>query len=188
MLELLASDYRIIVQNVLAFVLIAVAFVWGGGPERAVAATWLIVFEIAGRIRRALLDGGAQLSDVDIYIASADVVAGICWIGIALYANRNYTMWIAAMQVLAISAHVARGLAEAISPIGYVIMVVAPGWFQLFFLAGGLILHIRRKRRLGPYRDWRIIRSPAERRALGELKSWISPWVPKRFSTGRSER
>lgn len=155
MLQLLLSDYRIIAQDVFAFSLIVSAFVWGGGPERAAAATWLVVFEIGGRLNDSLFGDELQLADIDLYWASADLVAGVCWIAIALYANRNYTLWIAAMQVLAMAAHLSRGLVEAISPIAYVAMVVAPGWCQLFFLAGGLVFHIRRKRKFGPYRDWR---------------------------------
>lgn len=155
MLELLASEYRLVAQNLLAFSLIVIAFIWGGGPERAVAATWLIVFEIIGRIRRLLVED-LQLADVDFYLATADLVAGACWITIALYANRNYTLWIAGLQILAMLAHFARGIAESISPIGYLTMVVAPGWFQLFFLGGGLIFHLRRVRRFGSYRDWRV--------------------------------
>lgn len=154
MFEILAWEYRLIAQDVLSFSLIIVAFLWGGGPERAVAATWLIVFEIMGRVRRAFA-GDLQLVDVDVFLASADLVAGACWITIALFANRNYTLWIAGLQILAMLAHIARGVAETISPVGYITMVVAPGWFQLFFLTGGLIFHIRRVRRYGAYRDWR---------------------------------
>nr|WP_298895007.1 hypothetical protein [uncultured Altererythrobacter sp.] len=182
MLELFASEYRLIAQNVLAFGLIVGAFLWGGGPERAVAATWLIAFEIASRIRRSLV-GEVQLADVDVYLASADLVAGICWIAIALYANRNYTLWIAGLQVLAMSAHVARGIAEAVSPIAYFTMVAAPGWFQLFFLAGGLVAHVRRKRRFGKYRDWRFSRNAAEPAKPKGIDQWIVS-IAKRGSNG----
>ncbi len=159
MLELLASDYRSDIQDVLAFVLILVAFIWGGWPERAVAATWLICFEVAVRVKSYFWEDSRQLLEVDVFLASTDIVAGVFWIGIALYANRNYTLWIAAMQILAMSAHVARGLAESISPIGYTVMVVAPGWFQLIFLGIGLTRHILRKRKYGPYRDWRTVKN-----------------------------
>lgn len=160
MLELLASEYRILAQDILAFTLCISAFIWGGGPERAVAATWLVVFEIAGRVYRLVADTGFKLTDVDLFLATTDGIAGIIWIVVALYANRNYTLWIAGMQVLAMTAHLARGLAETISPIAYITMVVAPGWFQLIFLAIGLIRHISRKRRFGEYRDWRLVMPP----------------------------
>ncbi len=158
-LELLASEYRIIVQNILAFTLIFAAFVWGSAPERAVAATWLVCFELGDWARDAYRDNAVQLLQVDYLLAAGDFVAGFCWVMIALYANRNYTLWIAGMQVLAMSAHLARGLVESISPIGYLVMVVAPGWFQLFILGIGLTRHILRKRKYGPYRDWRAVKN-----------------------------
>lgn len=156
MLELLASDYRILAQDILAVTLVVAAFIWGGGPERAVAATWLFVFEIPEWINQLVSAEGHQLADVDYFLASLDLLAGVSWIAIALCANRTYPLWIAGMQLLAMTAHVARGLADAISPVAYITMVIAPGWFQLFFLAGGVICHIFRKRKYGAYRDWRI--------------------------------
>ncbi len=160
MLQLFASEYRIIVQDILSFALIIAAFAWGGGPERAVAATWLVAFEIAGRLRNYFVGETRQLLEIDPFLAGSDLVAGICWIGIALYANRNYTLWIAGLQILAMAAHVARGLTDAITPLAYIVMVVAPGWFQLILLGIGISRHIMRKRKFGEYRDWRIIRRP----------------------------
>lgn len=157
MLELLASEYRILAQDILALTLCLLALIWGGGPERAVAATWLIVFELANWIHEWVLGLGIRLTDVDVFLAAMDAIAGVLWITIALYANRNYTLWIAGMQLLAMTAHLARGLVEAVSPIAYLVMVVAPGWFQLVLLGVGLTRHVLRKRKYGPYRDWRIV-------------------------------
>lgn len=161
MTELLLSDSRALVQDILAWTICIAALVWGGAPERAVASVWLVFFE--------LLPGGYALATgsnlrpegVDPFFAIVDLAAVISWIAIALYANRNYTLWIAAMQVLAMTAHLARGLVEAISPVAYVTMVAVPGWFQLLLLAAGLGRHIVRKRRFGEYRDWRVGRGPA---------------------------
>lgn len=178
MLQILASENRIIAQDALAFILCLAALFWGGGPERAVAATWFFIFEIAGRAYRAIWGASIQLVGVDYFLASSDILAGIIWILIALYANRTYVLWIAGLQMLAIMAHLARGLAESISPIGYGVMVVAPGWFQLFLLAGGLIGHVRRKRKYGPYRDWRIVSNPRERLVLGEISARLRPFLP----------
>ena len=156
MLELIFSEYRPFAQDILTVLVCIGAFVWGGAPERIVAATWLLVFEFPGRIYRAFVSDGLQLADIDAFLATTDVVAGIVWIAVALYANRNYTLFIAGMQVLAMTAHVARGLADAISPVAYMTMVVAPGWFQLIFLGFGVIFHARRKKKYGEYRDWRV--------------------------------
>jgi len=158
MFDSLVWEFRPYFQDVLSFTLIALAFIWGGGPERAVAAVWLVVFEGFGRLSDYLWGSERQLEGVDMPIAAEDMIAGILWVAIALYANRNYTLWIAGLQLLAMIAHMARALAETISPIAYVTMVVAPGWMQLFLLAIGLTRHIQRKRKYGPYRDWRITR------------------------------
>lgn len=174
MLELILSGDRATIQNGLVIVFCGAALIWGGAPERAVAATWLIVFEVARGVYELTSDqtNRMQVLEVDIFGATSDVVAGIGFIGIALYANRNYPLWIAAMQVLAIMAHLVRGLSDIISPIAYLTMVIAPGWLQLAFLAIGLGRHIQRKRRYGAYRDWRIVRNPvgaaAGHRLLGE--------------------
>lgn len=160
MLELFFSDYRPYAQDVIAWLVCCSALIWGGTPERIVAATWLILFEI-GTVAHGMIFGEArQLETIDWYFASIDLLAGAIWLGVALYANRNYPLWIAAMQILAVVAHLSRGLTEVITPIAYAVMVIAPGWFQLIFLAIGLIRHVRRKREYGDYRDWRIIRHP----------------------------
>ncbi len=155
-IDLITWDSRVAVQQYLSWVLIIAALIWGSGPERAVAATWLICFKFTDFLRDNLFEDARQLVDVDVYWAISDLTAGVAWTLIALFANRNYTLGIAGLQVLAMTAHLARGVAEAISPIGYVFMVAAPGWFQLILLAIGLARHRLRVREHGEYRDWRI--------------------------------
>ncbi|KWV91877.1 hypothetical protein [Erythrobacter sp. YT30] len=158
MLELVFSDYRPFIQDAVAIILIVAALIWGGGPERIFALTWLVFFELLDLLYQATGGGFFQSGDIEFYIAATDLFAGLIWITCALFANRNYMLWIAAMQLLAMTAHVARGLVEAISPIAYAVMVIAPGWLQLLFFGIGLARHIQRKRKYGPYRDWRISR------------------------------
>ena len=188
MLEILASDFRGDLQDILVLVLCLAAFLWGGGPERAAAATWLFVFEIPGAIYRNVLNLESKLTVVDTYSAITDGVAAICWIAIALYANRNYTLWIAAMQVLAVTAHLARGLVEAVLPIAYLVMVVAPGWFQLFFLGIGITRHILRKRKYGPYRDWRVSRNWPSRIANNPFREQVVRFLGYDFFAKKGER
>ncbi|KPP89483.1 hypothetical protein [Erythrobacter sp. HL-111] len=189
MLEPLFSDHRSIVQDFLAFSLCIAAFIWGGGPEKAVAATWLLLFEIATQIRRAVFGEGYRLFDVDPFLASTDLVACVAWVMIALYANRNYTLWIAGTQLLAVTAHIARALADVISPVAYATMVIAPGWAQLLLLGAGLILHVLRRREYGAYRDWRTGRNgrplPFVARVAGWKAAAAALWPAR---GGRAER
>ena len=156
MLEWLASDTRSLVQDALAFSICLAAFVWGAGPERAMAAIWLVCFEAASRIYAATAGAGYRLDAMDVFLAATDGCAAALWIFVALNANRNYPLFVAALQLLVMAAHVSRGLIEAISPIAYIVMVVGPGWVQLIVLALGLARHTWRQRLYGPYREWRV--------------------------------
>ncbi len=188
MLELLASDYRASAQDILAYAICIVALIWGGGPERAVAVSWLILFEFAIGLYRNVLGAEYRLTEVDLFLASTDILAAIVWIAVALYANRNYPMWIAGMQLLAMTAHVARGLVEAISPIAYIAMVIAPGWVQLVIFGIGLTRHILRKRKHGPYRDWRIVRSWTRYPAANSFRSSVVNVLGYDFFARKDER
>lgn len=156
MFDLLASNLRFLIQDGLAYSVCIAALIWGAGPERAIALTWLIIFELFDALYRFVWGANYQLSDVDMFLAGLDVVAAIAWIAIALNANRNYPLLIAALQVLALTAHLARGLIESIAPAAYVLMVTAPSWLQLLVLAAGVARHMRRKQTHGDYRDWRL--------------------------------
>ncbi|MEM1053876.1 MAG: hypothetical protein AAGI28_17470 [Pseudomonadota bacterium] len=156
MFELLDFDYRYLVQDFVFYGLFFAALAWGAGPERLIATTWLVFFEILPKLYRAVWSEGYQLEQVDLFYAAMDGIAAAVWIFVALYANRNYPLVIAAMQLLVMAAHLARGLIETISPVAYATMMIAPGWFQLLILATGLTRHVLRQRRYGPYREWRL--------------------------------
>ncbi|BDI61949.1 hypothetical protein [Qipengyuania nanhaisediminis] len=165
MLEFVFSETRPYLQDIVAWALCLAALAWGGAPERLVAATWIVVFEIGTVLHGSVFGLTRQLETIDWYFAGADIFAGAVFIGVALNANRNYTLWIAALQLLAVVAHVSRGITEVVSPIAYAVMIIAPGWIQLFLLGVGLTRHVLRKRRHGEYRDWRISRKAITDRA-----------------------
>ncbi|MEL6486211.1 MAG: hypothetical protein AAFQ13_03585 [Pseudomonadota bacterium] len=161
MLQWLASETRPFVQDMVFFSLFALAVIRGAGPERAIAAVWMILFEGIPRIYRGFWDAGHQLEQIDLFYALIDTATCVAFVAIALNANRNYPLIIAALQVLAVAAHLARGLIETISPIAYATMVIAPSWLQLAVLGLGLVRHIQRQRQYGPYREWRLSIPPA---------------------------
>jgi len=156
MLDFIVSDLRAYLQDALALLLCLAAFRWGAGPERIIAFVWFFFFKIVSRSYEFLIGSQFQLTEIDLFFAVNDLVAGLLLLFIALNANRNYPLWIAAMQLLAIAAHAARGITEAISPVAYAVMIIAPSWLQLFILAFGLARHVRREKAHGPYREWRI--------------------------------
>lgn len=156
MLELLVSDLRPLLQDLVTYAIFIAAVIWGAGPERATIATWVVFLELPKLLYKSLLGGSFQLQSMDLFLASSDVLTGVLWVAIALYANRNYTLIVAGLQVLAISSHLARGVIESMSPLAYAIMYIGPGWLQLIVMAIGLWRHAKRERRFGPYREWRV--------------------------------
>ena len=184
MLALLFSEYRPFLQEIVAWTVCCAALLWGGSPERIVAATWLVLFELGEMLYVELFGEARQLETIDWYFASVDFLAAVILITIAIYANRNYTLWIAAMQLLSFVAHISRGLIDAISPITYAIMVIAPGWLLLLFLAAGLIRHVRRRRKYGSYRAWRA--SPAGADTDGSSRLFPD-WLQSNRNSWRDE-
>lgn len=151
----LAFEYRDEFQSIAAWLICSAALVWGGGPERAIALTWLVLFKAVDNTVRVVWGTQFMPDGLAMFAAVNDLAALAIFVFVALQANRVYTLWIAALQLLVLLAHVARGLADQISPISYTILAFAPGYFQLCLLAGGLFLHTKRRRRFGGYRDWR---------------------------------
>lgn len=153
MLQLILHN-RSVIQFVLMAVVCALAIGKGGGPERATALVILGMFT-ADRCYHLILHKGVTLASVDIFHAGLDLAATIALVVIALRANRMYTLWIAGLQLIALSAHLAREMTEAMSPIAYAILYILPSYFQISVLALGLLMHRKRLGLYGPYREWR---------------------------------
>lgn len=157
---LFASETRALAQDLLLYGLSALTLVWGATPERMAIGIWWLCFELPKLVFLDWFGYQISLTNIDPYLATKDIAAAIFWTALALYANRNYTLWIAGIQLVAVGSHLARGIVEAIAPIAYVFLVIVPGWMQLLVMAIGLARHVLRKRQFGSYRDWRIVRGP----------------------------
>ena len=166
----LILEYRADVQGFASWAICLSALYWGGWPERLVAIVWLFLFKITDGIYHQAFEVEFLFTEVDVWHASLDSVAAAAWIFIAVQSNRNYPMWIAALQILAAFAHLARGIAEPITQIAYATMAFAPAYLQLIIFAAGIVRHVMRKRKYGPYRDWRPqLATPFRSKTLPEI-------------------
>lgn len=156
----LRDQFQLIILLVLAFL----GFWKGGGPERAVAGVMVGIL-VCDRIYHLIFGNFSTVVSIDYGHALIDLVAMVALVLIALRANRMYTLWIAALQLIAFNAHLARELAEGMSPIAYLILYIGPSYFQLLAQAGGLWAHRRRVARYGPYKSWtsQVDKMPAHR-------------------------
>jgi hypothetical protein len=146
---------RVPVLHLTSILLAAAIWRWGGAPER-----WLIgiffgtmvlpVYPILWLGVQALETGPAAPVGLMIDLAAAGL-----FMSIALQANRNYPLWIAGFQLVAVTTHVVRTLIDGISPLAIALLVIGPSYCQLLLILGGFLRHTSRSKRFGPYREWR---------------------------------
>lgn len=151
---IMAMAYRATIQLALFALLLLAAWRVGAGPERACAII-LGMMPLADALYHVLFKPLSDLSSVEPGHLTIDLAAALALGWIALHANRTYPLWMAAFQLLALQAHVARLIAAEISPIAYFTMQVAPSYFQIVVLAVGIWRHRQRTLRHGRYRAWR---------------------------------
>ncbi|TRD11787.1 hypothetical protein FGU71_07890 [Erythrobacter insulae] len=149
-------EYRVEFQRLASILLMLAALKWGSAPERAVTLVFAVLFTLPLSAFEFWAEGPLIFSGSgSIYIA-LDLVALALFLAIALNANRTYTLWIAGFQIVPLASHLVRGVVDAVSPLAYAVLAIGPSYFQLILMGGGLLFHIRRKKRYGEYRAWRV--------------------------------
>jgi hypothetical protein len=129
----------------------------GAAPERSVAIT-LFTMALADRIYHEL----APHAPAILWHFLLDMAASIALVGVGLFANRVYTLWIGSFQIIALSAHVVRFVAsEEQLTLAFSILYILPSYFQIGLLLWGTHLHASRVRRFGQYRSWKSCSNPS---------------------------
>lgn len=149
------STYRDEFQLLIVVLLGVLAWYRGGGPERSATAIMFAML-VTDRVYHAMTGNSGSLLSTDAWHFSLDVAILVAFVVVGLRANRFYPLLLAGFQLVAVCAHIVRGFAEAISPIAYYVMYVAPSYFQIIVIGIGIWAHRRRFERFGNYRDWRV--------------------------------
>ena len=154
---ILTGTGRVALQDTWMIVLLVTALIWGGGPEKIAISVWIVVHEIS-RYLRNYADGfnmtfEEEFASVNVLSLAGDSMSLVRFVLLALQANRRYTMWIAAFQVIAMLGHATRAYSGDVTIFVYLLMTYGAGWAQIFIMTGGQIAHVRRKK--GVYPDWR---------------------------------
>lgn len=145
---------RVMFQHAAYALLLILALRFGAGPERTTAAV-LALMPVLDALYHAVLSVAPVYATVDLGHLAIDACVAIVVAVIALNANRMYTLWIGAFQLLAMESHLIRVVTAEVSGIAYMTMQVAPSYFQIVLLAVGIWCHHRRQTKHGDYRAWR---------------------------------
>lgn len=170
----LFNTYRVSAQHLTSVLLAAAIWRWGGGPER-----WLIGIFLATMVMPIYPVRWLGLTTWEVGpLASAsfiiDCIAAVLFVGVALQANRNYPLWIAGFQVVALGGHLVRTVIEGISPLAIAVLAVGPSYCQLLLIIAGFVRHTRRERRFGQYREWRPRPAVAGAAGPGAGPGWLA--------------
>ncbi|MCM0000733.1 MAG: hypothetical protein NBV68_15250 [Erythrobacter sp.] len=150
------NDYRAPAQHLVAFLLAGAAWRWGGAPERWLNVAFLATMVLPIYVLQWFYPVFTFEDSAYVFRMTVDAVAVAIFIGIALRANRNYPLGIAGFQLVALGAYLVKVVVPEVSPLALAILIVGPSYCQLLMLLVGFVRHIRRERRFGPYRDWRV--------------------------------
>lgn len=153
-------EYRDDGQRIASVILALAMWRWGSVPERLVSWSFVVLFTIPTTALEYVFQRSIVFVEGGVYYTVMDMIALAVFVAVALNANRNYTLWIAGFQIIAVVSHFVRYVTEVVTPIAHAVMVIGPGYFQLILMLVGLIRHVRRKEKHGKYRDWRMGFSP----------------------------
>lgn len=125
----------------------------GGEPERFVVISLAIAFLAFLGVNE--LRGPYDFLAMDFVNSGIEAALFVALFLIALRANRWWTLFACALQLIILVAHLNRALGVQATPEVYWGMTSLPSYLQLLCIALGVFAHDRRTRRMGRYPDWR---------------------------------
>tara|TARA_R110000765_G_C18758442_1_gene588710 strand:- start:238 stop:696 length:459 start_codon:yes stop_codon:yes gene_type:complete len=125
--------------------------IWGGKPERR--AVMIFIVGLAMTLVAISLSGD-KYTHLEIGIFVADVWILLAFVVLALSAERYWTLWICAMQVIQVLSHIPKMLIPELLPQAYYITIAFWAYPMLIVLAVGTYRHQQRLRQFGADRSW----------------------------------
>ena len=127
----------------------------GAAPERWIAGAYAAIWGL-DRLYHLAVPHGLFWLKVDLGHCAIDLVGFAIIAGVAFKANRIYPLCLGALQLMVLMSHVVRGLNPEEALGAYQILSLAPSYLLIAVFALGLLAHMRRHRKFGPYRSWQI--------------------------------
>lgn len=127
------------------------AFWKGGAPERSVAACFVMAWVLSIVLSPAK---DLRFQAVELGILAVDTLLLAVLVGIALRANRRWTIATAGLQLVIVLAHLAKAVDPKLIQAAYAYVTESWPILQLTILAVGTEFHRRRWRLEGSVRSW----------------------------------
>lgn len=142
---------RLIVFLVLLFTVLGYALWKGGAPER-----WIAVQLIAAMIASLAVvsEGDAAFQSMEIGTAIVDSILFAGMLIVALHADRYWTLWITAFQLIQLLAHLPQILVPQLLPEVYGLIISVWSYPMLLLLFVGTYRHQQRVTRFGNDESW----------------------------------
>lgn len=125
----------------------------------------LLAMLVLDRAYHLVLPDGLTWSRTDVGHLLIDSVCACLFVAVALRANRMYPLCLAGLQLVALISHLEHLLSPAVSRAAYHSLMVLPSYLQMLALGLGILNHLGRIRKFGPYPDWRNTSSLSRRTA-----------------------
>ena len=137
------SIYFLLFWSSLILVSLA-AYRWGGTPEKAVAAMYLLA-AVATVVVHPATTVRYRNVEMGVFLIDACLLAGLCVVSVR--ADRWWPLCATALQLLTVLSHVGKAVNPGLWRYGYQLMAVWAAWPTVGLLALGVWRHHRRTRR-----------------------------------------
>lgn len=135
----------------LLIIVLGYALIKGGTPER-LAALIIIVASVSTVTTWAPSD--LRYKSVEVGIFLTDFFMMLALVVLALKAERFWTLWVAAFQVMQFASHIPEVLVPDLLPVTYKVVISIWSYPMLILLAIGTFRHSQRVRAYGSDRSW----------------------------------
>lgn len=125
----------------------------GGAPEKAAVLALFLNFLLnAANLK---WNGTSEFARYDPVAGFGDLVLSIVFGWILVRANRVWPILMFALQLVVLLGHLSMLLSLRGVNWAYWAMTTIPQYIQVIALFSAIFLHSRRKKKYGPYRDWK---------------------------------
>jgi hypothetical protein len=134
------------------------ALLKGGAPERLAA---LIIIAASVSTVATWAPAHLRYSSVEVGIFLTDFIMMLALVALALKAERFWTLWVAAFQVMQFASHIPEILVPDLLPVTYKVVISIWSYPMLILLAIGTYRHTLRVREYGNDTSWSVSSYPS---------------------------